>query len=281
MAQVSTVSNAVKAHEVHRYKEWLKDRVDRGFYVSPSQEHLMGNLSDENVWGLKAGAPITQAVLDNAFGEQQQLLAYFKKSGINVRGRGSPKEWSEVRHARDQGFGAYKDALTIRCYYSTMGEAPTILAKVIELIKAVQGSKFIHYQRDPDIIQFIDWYHPGIGHTVHVQVLHAFAAIAQEQDARLELLRANGGGWSGVNAKHIDLWGEGLYVNVRDALLNPSAWSHVWHENATELWGGRLTRLIQITHNTALTAERREDDLVKRDVEHILQRAFNVQLASK
>ncbi|KAL9084753.1 MAG: hypothetical protein Q9165_007928 [Trypethelium subeluteriae] len=258
--------------EVDRYKKWLKDRVDRGYYVASSKDRIAGTLADENVWGIRAGAPITQAVLDDAGVRQREILSYFRESGIPAWEKYRRKTFEQVKHGR--GFNAYRDAITIRVPYHKMPEAPFLLRKVKDLIEANEGSIYVHYERDPDIIQYINWYHPGSGHTIQVLIMHLFAAMTLERDYLLKSERP----CLGIAPKHIDLWDEGLYMNIRDALLNREQWEKAWHKNPQELWLGPLDRLIQRRHGVSppenWTVERRQDERLKAELHDTLRNSF-------
>ncbi|KAF2233007.1 hypothetical protein EV356DRAFT_568301 [Viridothelium virens] len=260
--------------EVDRYKKWLKERVDRGCYVASSKDHILGTLADENTWGIQAGAPITQAVLDDAAVRQKEILSFFHESGMQAYPKYSLKRWYEVKLDRDVGFNAYGDAITIRVLYHKMAEAPLLLRKVKTLIEADEGSIYVHHQRDPDIIQYIDWYHPGFGHTIQVLVMHLFAAVTFERDYLLKSIRR------GLQRpdRYIDLWDEGLYINVREALLHRDQWESVWHKSPRELWLSRLDRLIQRTHGLSLpdtwSDARKQDEDLKIGLHNTLRSSF-------
>ena len=257
-------------YKVNRYKKWFKEKVDQGNYVASTKVRSTGTLSDENVWGLKAGAPITQSVLDDAFAHQKEVIDTLKSSGIEAEGRGYSKSWSEVKQNFGKGFNAYKDAITVRILFTQMSELSVIVSKINNIIDAVGGSKRVNYERDPDIVYFIHWYNPAIGHTIQIQIYHRFAALTFERDYLLETTS----GGKVQNTKYIDPWDEDIYIDVRDALINRRAWHEIWRRNPKMLWLDRLDKLIYEKHNHETTPERVEDEKLKVEVDKILSSAF-------
>ena len=269
-------STSAEDYEVSRYKLWLQERVAKGSYIPANKDNgVIGTLSDENVWGLKAGAPITQAVLNDAFNRQQEVINYFAQCGITAKGLPTAKTWPEVKLDRARGFNAYKDAMTVRVPYFRVDEASTLRDKVLSAIKSVKGSVHVHYERDgPDIVDFVNWYQPGIGHTIQVQVLHMFAMITFDQDSLIKRAKANSRPPSRPKAGYIDLWDEGLYINVREALVNRWSWEKVWCQNPEALWRNRLEELMVQVHSNTDSQEYRQDERLVRQVDNVLECSF-------
>ena len=256
--------------QIHRYKKWLKKQVDRGYYTAAAGDQITGTLSDQNVWGIKAGAPITQSVLDDAFMQQTKVLEYFGQSGITAYGLPTAKSWYEVKQDHEMGFHAYKDALTIRIPYYKMSEMPILLTKTLGLIEGVGGSQHVYHDQYPEIVHFINWYHPEIGHTVQVQVLHMFTLLTLDRDRFVKL----SGAGLGHNVKNINLWDDGLFIDVREALLDRDQWINIWHESPRALWLNRLDKLIHQKHQGRPSKEREEDEKLKVRVHETLMSAF-------